>query len=183
MLRHPVELIVLLVSLGGCTGTSRPTSTNAPEASVATPQQPVAVPDRLAEELDILESVYRYQFEHNNTGRGASSFDHLFLARGATTRDRSDPSAELLTRFVGHSPPVEPVSASSPDVWMGVKHREKPGRGILFHLADVRWIDDHKVEVDGGYYRASRASSGNTYQVERQDGRWVVVKDVLHWAS
>jgi hypothetical protein len=66
---------------------------------------------------------------------------------------------------------------------MGIHHKENGGRGILFRVDHLRWIDDGAVEVDGGFYEASRDSSNTLYQVERRGGAWVVVSDRTYGAG
>ena len=181
MFRHLAQLSVFLTCLSACSGPTLTTPAAVPAASPA----PTAVPDRATQELDILESVYRYQFEHNFSGRSSASFDYVFLSRGSSSSVNNDPPAELLARFAGNTPPVEPVSASEigKDGGTGVTLKYLGGRGIIFRLDQVRWIDGETVDVDGGYYVSSRGSSGNTYRAKLQGGRWVVVKDERHWVS
>ncbi len=148
--------------------------------SGAGPLVPTDAVERASQELDILEAVFRYQFDHNASSATAlGTADFYFLS----LEEHRDPPPELLTRFNGHSPPVEPVSSADPDASFGVKHKQKGGQGIILRLESVRWIDDNTVEVDGGYYEASRSASGNTYRAERRDGGWIVVSDAMHWIS
>jgi hypothetical protein len=143
--------------------------------------------DRAAAELDILEAVFRYQFDHNHSGRSPSAFDYVFLSLASDTGLGlpKDPPASLLARFKDHVPPVEPASGADTHAGSGmrssVRHKQKGGRGILFFLTNIRWIDDSTVEVDGGSH--SGCESENTYRAERRDGVWVVVRDDLHWIS
>jgi hypothetical protein len=122
--------------------------------------------DRASEELDILETLFLYQFEHHFAVRSADHYDYLFLSLPG----KQDPPALLLSRFAGQSPPVEAASAAAAERWMGIHHKEKGGRGILFRVDHLRWIDDGAVEVDGGFYEASRDSS-NTLLSSRAT-RW-----------
>jgi hypothetical protein len=139
---------------------------------------------RWSQEVDILASVFRYQFEHNQTGVSPLRFDYLFLSLGRNELFEQDPPSELLAQFAGHIPPVEPASESKiAKDYTGVSHIHKGGKGIIFRLERIRWIDHDTVRVDGGYYRASRSASENTYQAERRDGKWVVVSDTLHGVS
>jgi hypothetical protein len=137
--------------------------------------------DHASEELDILEAVFRYQFEHN----GASYMhpDRLFLSLAEAKDPPKDPPAALLARFKGQIPPVEPESAADTDMVHGVHAKGKQGRGVLLRLTNIRWIDDDTVEVDGGYYSSGLSASGNTYRAQRREGAWVVVSDTLHWVS
>lgn len=166
-----VALALALTLVGACS------SAGAPRAAA-----PV---DRASEELDILEAVFRFQFEHNASGRNPTDFDHLFLSMANEKSLPKDPPAALLARFKEHVPPVEPVSDADTHAGSGarpgVRHKLKGGRGILFLLTSIRWIDDNTVEVDGGCH--SGCKSENTYRAERRGGVWVVVSDALHWVS
>ncbi len=169
-------ILVLLALLVGCVA--------------PIPQQ---ADSREAEEAAILEAVFRYQYEHNSSG-AQSNVDFYFLSFGSIG-ENEDPSLAFMARFEGHSPKVEPVSLSitsaqstasilsTASAVSGVSHEEHGGRGLIFRIEHIRWIDGHTVEVDGGYYEARRSSSGNTYKVERRRGRWVVTDDRMLWIS
>ncbi len=135
-----------------------------------------------AEELDILEAVFRYQFEHNMLGAGAlGRLDHLFLALGPESA-HVDPPAELLARFAGHSPPIEPVSAADRSGG-GAYHRTSRGRGVIFRVERLRPIESGCFDVDGGYFSNGKSASGNTYRVRLRKGSWTVVADGMWWIS
>jgi hypothetical protein len=127
-------------------------------------------------ELDVMEAVFRYQFEHNRGG-SMSGTHRIFLA---VDRDR-DPPPELLARFTGHEPTVEPRSAAEFDDEVHRPH--EMDHGILFRIASVRWIDENTVDVIGGYHRGHLNSSEDEYRVERRDSKWIVVSDKLRWIS
>lgn len=155
----PVLLVLVLVLVLGCaTRVPPPESRDAAEASV-------------------YEAVFRHLFRHNASA-ARSRVDYYFLAIG----DGEDPPPALLARFAGHVPKVEPVSASrsSPQ---GVRHEEDGGKGLVFRIEALRWLDADTAEVEGGYFEASLSASGNTHRVERRRGRWVVVDDRRNWIS
>jgi hypothetical protein len=131
------------------------------------------------QELDIMESVFRYLFEHNRSVLTERHQVEYFFLRV----DKLNPPPELLSRFAGHVPPVEKASASESDIRYGVRDIKTHGRGIILDIRSVRWIDDDTVDVEGGYVEASLSASGDTYRVERRQGKWVVVNDTLHWVS
>ena len=153
-----VLLLALALTLVGACSSARAPSSAAPV-------------DRAAEELDILESVFRYQFEHNASGSTPDCI-LLSLSEGKEGDGPKDPPPALLARFKGHTPPVEPESAA-----------DQHGQVILFRLTRIRWIDADTVEVDGGYFQNGLNASGNTYRVERQQRAWVVVSDTMRWIS
>ena len=133
------------------------------------------------EELDILEAVFRYQFEHNASSATAlNRAKYYFIAIGERETP-TDLPAELLVRFSGHSPPVEPASLA--DTSGIVRHTGDGGQGIVLRVESIERIDADTVRVRGGYYEANRSASGSTYRVERRDGKWTVVDDVMNWIS
>lgn len=142
--------------------------------------EPTTTPDRATQELDILEAVFRHQFEHNASSATAQRrVECLFLS----LHKDHDPPTELLARFKDHTPPVEPVSAAAPERWYGIRHKQNGRHGIIVLVDRIRWIDADTVEVEGGYYEGSTSASGNVYRVERRDGTWAVVDDRMNWIS
>jgi hypothetical protein len=163
-----VALALALTLVGACSSARAPSS---------------AALHRWAEELDILEAVFRYQFDHNASGSNPDCI-FLSLSEGKEGDAPKDPPPALLARFKGHTPPVEPESAADLDSMPGVHRRgEQSDHGILFRLTTIRWIDPDTVEVDGGYFQNGLSASGNTYRVEREQRAWVVVSDTMHWIS
>ncbi len=152
-----VALALALTLVGACA------TAGAPKAA--------APLDRASEELDILEAVFRYQFAYHFSIRSADHYDCIFLSLPG----KQDPPAAFLSRFAGQSPLVEPASSAAPEPWDGIRDRVTGGRGVLFHVNRLRWIDDKAVEVDGGHYECSLGASDALYQVERRSGAWVVV--------
>jgi hypothetical protein len=190
MSRGLPSLTVLLVCLSACADRrlSTPAAAQgqpavAPASPAASPVAPAAAPDRSSQGLDILEAVFRYQFEHNSSGVSQQSLDYFFLSLGTCGRDDRDPSNEFLARFAGHVPPVEPWSAAYPDKWMGAFHRKDRGRGILLRLSGIRWVDEHTIELEGGHQHSNRNGSGNTYRVKHRNGEWSVVSAEHKWQS
>jgi len=132
---------------------------------------PTEEPPLLSEEDQIREVVFRYQFEHNVSGQKqeANSY-YLEVEEGA------DPSRQLLARFDGHQPPVQPASASTLEAGTAlVLDRETGLSGLIFRVDEIRWLGEDEVEVDGGYEEASESGSGNTYLVAREERGWEVM--------
>jgi len=143
--------------------------------------QPVSTTQPTAREndrLDVLEAVFRHQFGHNGSA-GQQKVDYYFLSLDKN----ADPPAELLARFKGESPKVFPISfaKASPGQW--VKHKDLGGRGLVFRITSIAWLDEDTAEVKGGYYEAVLSASGNTYTVTRKNGVWRVTDDEMNWIS
>jgi len=64
-----------------------------------------------------------------------------------------------------------------------VKDKATGKPGLIFTIDSVRCADTSRCEVEGGYYEAGLSASGNTYFLEKRDGKWVVVRDTMHWIS
>ncbi|RMG51792.1 MAG: hypothetical protein D6723_10040 [Acidobacteria bacterium] len=132
-------------------------------------------------EDDIREAVFRYQFQHNHSGlqQQADAYCLSFGRPGAY----QDPPDAFLKRFRDHVPPVRRASQCEISPPHGVIDKATGGKGLIFWIATIRWVNDEEVEVEGGYYEAGTSASGNLYRVVREHGRWVVKQDKLLWIS
>ena len=153
--------------------------TQSPAPTVATPP-----PDGIAQSeaydpgyLNVAEAVLRHLFDNNASGlrRGA---DYFFIAL-----EKGDPPQEFLARFASERPLVLAVSQATSSALEGVKHKELGGRGLIFRISSIKWLDPNTAEVEGGYYEAGLSSSGNVYRVERRGGPWFVTKSEMRWIS
>ena len=117
----------------------------------------------------VREAVFRYEFDHNPSALGSNA-DFYFLAFG----DDEDPAPVFMARFANHTPPVEPISAALIEAKTGVRHRRTGGRGIVFRITRVSWLNDELAEVQGGYYEGNLSASQGLYRVVWQGDRWVV---------
>ncbi len=163
--------IVLAALLAACAG----------RVSSVPVVSPTTLP-RSAQEDDIREAVFRYQFEHNASGTQQTA-QFYCLSLGEYSKD-IDPDDGLMQRFQGHKPAVKKVSQCicSPEV--GVKDKEiGQSGGLVFRVTSIRWISNTEVEVEGGYYEGGLSASGNVYQVVRKGNQWVVTDDKMRWIS
>jgi len=101
----------------------------------------VVVPSsRSADEEDIRETVFRYEFE-NEGSAGPDKTNVYFIE----IEDGNDPSPALLKRFAGHKPPVKPKSACTSSA-RGVKDRQTGKAGVVFYISEIDWKPKGKVE-------------------------------------
>ncbi len=173
-----IAVLLAFVLVNGCHRESpraaHPAAAPAPSTQPVSATQPAA---RAADRLDVLEAVFRHQFDKNASG-GQRNVDYFFLSLD----ERRDPPAELLARFKDHTPKVLPVSFATSAAGR-VRHKDLGGRGLIFRVESIVWLDENTAEVKGGYYEANLSASGNTYRVTRTDGRWKVTKDRMNWIS
>ncbi len=136
---------------------------------------PVATP--LSAEDPIREAVFRYLFESNASGQGQLANAYYLRLDGD-----QDPSPQFLQRFVGHHPPVKPASGSTLEPGTALVIDKESGLpGLIFWIAEIRWLDDGNVEVDCGYDEASESAAGSVYYLHKVDGRWEVVEERMQW--
>jgi hypothetical protein len=176
----------MTVTATGCAKRTQPSSPAA-AAPDTPPDADASASDADASALSVddqvREALFRYLFEHNESG-SKDSAKVYFLAIVDERGKQQDPSREFLARFAGHRPRVEPVSRmASNATFEGVRHRETGDRGLLFHVGAITRVSDDAVEVEGGYYEANLSASGGTYLVERKDGVWVVTKPKMIWVA
>lgn len=129
-----------------------------------------------AEEDNIREAVFRYQFKHNASGQQQNAKAY-FLSLG---KDK-DPGDQFMERFKNHKPPVKKASQGITN--NGVRDKETGERGLIFGVTSIKQINEDEVEVNGGYYEAGLSASGNVYRVKREGDRWVVKEDRTLWIS
>ena len=126
------------------------------------PQPPQQSINRDKEIWDVCEVLFRHQFLHNVSEAPQTAKAYCLLIDGA------DPPAGFLRRFASHTPPIKAGSA-----WQGTD--------LEFHIDKAKWIDDNAVEALGGFSErlpsGGANASGNSYRVERKNGKWIVVKD------
>ncbi|HCS54942.1 MAG TPA: hypothetical protein DIW81_25710, partial [Planctomycetaceae bacterium] len=86
-------------------------------------------------------------------------------------------------RFAEHKSPVRKVSACTADSGKGVLDKKTGERGLIFRVTSIEWKSDTEVDVKGGYYEGGLNASGNTYTVKKENGKWKVTNDKMHWIS
>lgn len=175
----PLRIVLVFCSLSlfcpSCSAAKADGQTTAASTQPVSTTQPSARP---ADQFDVLEAVFRHQFDKNASGQQRNvEYFFLSLDHGA------DPPAALLARFKNERPRVLPVSMAGPSHGSGVKHKEDGKSGLIFNITRIAWLDANTAEVEGGYYEAGLSASGNTYRVERRDGKWVVTGDKMNWIS
>jgi hypothetical protein len=137
-------------------------------AAAALPAQKAADDSaRAAQEDDVREAVFRYQFK--NTSISAA---YHFLAI-----DDKNPTEAFLKRFKDDDPPVRPLSEARIEkkpIRTVVNKRDDQG-GIIFHVGHIKWISDVKADVEGSYDCGDNCEGASgTYHAVKQDGRWTV---------
>lgn len=171
MKRLCFSLIVLATLLAACAGLV----SSVPVVS------PTALP-RSAQEDDIREAVFRYQFEHNASGTQQTAKFYC-LSLGEYSKDIG-PDDGLMQRFQGHKPAVKKVSQCVYSLEVGVKDKETgQSGGLVFRVTSIRWISDTEIEVEGGYYEGGLSASGNVYRVVQKGSQWIVTEDQMRWIS
>jgi hypothetical protein len=154
---------------------------------------------------DVREAVFRYQFEHNGSSLQQRAAAY-YLEIETSDRKRTDASDDFMKRFAANKPPVRKRSQArvamdefekerkdqeilflfqfSQDFHdFGVIDRRSGLQGLIFYQGSFKRMTETKIEISGGYYETGQSSSGNTYTVEKQNGKWTVTKKILHWVS
>jgi hypothetical protein len=132
---------------------------------------------------EIAEATFRYQFAHNASAQQASANVYCVMYGVSWLAQPEDPPPQVLSRLADVTPPVTPVSQCSASMEKGVVDKTTGRSGLIFRLESVRCSGESSCEVNGGYYEGNLSSSGNTYTLEKRDGKWVVTKDVMNWIS
>ena len=94
-----------------------------------------------------------------------------------------DPPSSFIRRFAGQGRTVEPASSAAPTDDLTVTHKSHSGRGVIYKIKNIQWLDRDTAEVTGGRYAGQTNASDSKYRVERQGGSWNVVQDKRLWVS
>jgi len=154
-------LSFLLLSLSILSASCTPADPPAPSVAEESPNAPAATPApaAAAAEDDVLEAVFRYQFEHNASAIQQGADRYCLSLPG----DKA-PSEGFLGRFAENTPPV--AAADQCD--------RTTGKDLFFQAKAIEWEGDSTAVVHGGYWEGNLSSSGETFRVVQEDGRWVV---------
>ena len=126
--------------------------------------------------LDIAEAVFRYQFEHNASGVKTNAAAYFISIKGQDLTDA------FMKKFEGHQPPVKRASESASKS-NGVVDPTTGMPAVVFGIEQIRLISPEEAIVEGGYFEGGLSSSGNTFTVRREKGKWIVTQDKMNWIS
>ncbi len=124
------------------------------------------------------QTQYVPAFEAEQRHVAAAVLEHLRHNNGSGVDDPkricvevfgADADVAILSRF--SNPPAFPKSACV------------PGNDLFLRVNAISIIDDTHAEATGGYRRGRLSADSHAYWLEKRDGRWVVVGDVLEWVS
>jgi hypothetical protein len=122
---------------------------------------------RPAEDDDVREAVFRYQF-HN----AGISLAYHFIAI-----DDKNPSDAFLRRFKDDDPPVRPISESRIEKKpiRTVVSKKDGQNGIIFRVGRIKWVSDAKADVEGNFECGDNCTGATgVYHAVKQDGHWTV---------
>lgn len=165
-MRRPLLLFLLLMMSSSC---------QREKAITGLPTDTMAG-NRLIEEDHIREAVIRYQLIQF---KGANLY-FLCLTQGCDVSDK------FLARFV--APPELRAASRAKRL---AKTSKYPGyidvrtgeHGTYIFVSEVKWLDRDEAQVGGGEYGGPLCAEGGYYTVNREDGKWVVVRYKQSWIS
>jgi hypothetical protein len=87
-----------------------------------------------------------------------------------------DPSHEFLSRFkdVRYSVMGKSASKRMKDVIGWVVEKKTKKLGVIFDQESIRWLNDAKVDVAGGYLCGGLCMAGGMYHLELRNDQWTV---------
>jgi len=172
---------------------------SAASAPVEEHRKHIALADLSRETLtsEILETVFRYQFDHGDpniprTPRG-SRYKAYYLAivhddisitgNGIPSdEDIKDPDDAFIKRFQGISPIAKKFSQCKKTI-SGVTDNATGQPGVLLLVGEVRWKSKTEVEVEAGYYFQSMCAAGQLCHLEWTDDKFLVTAVDQPWTS
>jgi len=148
----------------------------------------------MAQEDDIREAVFRYQFKRNLglQGQCAGAYYLTFID---TSGKNKDPDVKFMQRFTGNTPPIKGASQCTTgfgsfisckgDTYQefGVVDRKTGKTGLQFTVGEIDWLRKDFVVVDGSCYEYNMGAEGDLFYVIKESNRWVVKGKRMIWVS
>lgn len=99
--------------------------------------------------------------------------------------NHKDPTDDFLNRFQNIPRTLKKVSAAkiSKGFRMPVVDRKTQQHGIIFSADSIRWLEETHVEVQGGYHCNGLCGAGYTFDLELENGKWIIKKEIMNWIS
>ncbi|CAF0870077.1 unnamed protein product [Didymodactylos carnosus] len=125
-------------------------------------------------EDDIIETVFRYQFENNLSSQRQNAHVYCLRINGI------DPLPSFLYRFRS-DPKVRPVSLCTISDQHTVYETQTQLSGLVFYVTrPIQMLSKDEARVMTGYWEGNLSSQINEYLVARQnDGKWMVIKNIM----
>jgi hypothetical protein len=120
--------------------------------------------DRMIQEDDVREAVFRYRIESRNLS------GPIFLSI-----DGKDPSDAFMMRFAQSNLPIKKASGAYLKA-LSLRDRLTDQQAVELSVRSVSWISVDRVEVRGGFYCGGRCADAGIYRVGKRNGRWMVEK-------
>lgn len=149
---------------------------------------------RHGDEQDIFEAVIRaqmkdwYRKDENVEAETMSKAD-----RGVSKRlkfpiffvsiNGKDPGDEFINRFRDVPRTIRKASSAKVVKPHTPTDRTTGMTGIVFDAANIDWLSDDTVEVEGGYYCGGLCAADSTFQVHRENDKWIVKSSDLNGIS
>ena len=130
-----------------------------------------------ADELDIAEAVFRYQFVKNESRVQEAQFYFISI-------DGHVPPDRFVYRFSGHVPPVASTAFMR---FEGQRMRavdsETGEPAAWFIVEKIKIVRPDHAVAEGGYWTDSLEATGNTYHLRKVSGKWVAKERIENWIS
>lgn len=135
------------------------------------------VVNRVSDENDIRESLFRYEFAHH---RALGKPEVYFLAIGdARMLERKDPDETLMSKFANVAPRVAKGSEATWSMREGAYDTKTRESGVILFVGAVRWISDSEIRVGGGYAEYGLNAADFIYTLKWKWGRWVITREQM----
>ncbi len=128
-----------------------------------------------AQEDNAREVLFNYLIHQESGAQQRPKVYFLSLGTIWTNRTitRIDPTDEFMRRFEGRVPPVRKVSLCVDD-YRKVADKNTGQRGIIFTVADFKWLSKTEIEAVGNVYKAQLNGYWNTYTLTNDGRKWKV---------
>jgi archaellum component FlaF (FlaF/FlaG flagellin family) len=150
---------------------------------------------RAADEEDIREVVIRKQMEdwYRSGDKSVATAkdktekevaEHLNFKIFFVSVSGKDPSDEFIRRLRDIPRTIKKASHCRVIKEGGAVADRNTGQfGIVFRADAIRWSGKDSVQVEGGYHCGGRCGAGITYELQREQSKWIVKSARMNWIS
>ena len=123
------------------------------------------------------DNIYEALFRHQMQPYGPPLIIFLEI-------NGANPSDKFMARFADDTQSVKKRSAAKSAGPGGTVVDTMTGAaGVRLSAGPITWLDDVKVQVEGGYVRAGKHGRGGDFVLELRDGEWIVTGETPTWES
>jgi hypothetical protein len=120
---------------------------------------------------DLREAIFRYMFQHYDKGPNVKFF---------CTQPETPQPEQFLRRFSKNEPRVVWNSdcETAPKTMNGLREKKTGQRAVRMAVSSLESINAHEAEAHLAAFSDGIAANWNILEMARENGRWIVKRDI-----